>query len=406
MILSQLGRTARNASAKYSISNSYRSFSANRRLYSSETSEIKFLPGLLCKRAEKICDEYNKLEKEASNAQTYNSEVSTKLVKLGSIVNNYREYESSVSEIDDLRQMFSDPSLKAEAEEEMKSLTESIKTLVDKLQSRLLPPHIFSDNACILELRPGVGGSEAMIFTEDLLHMYQGYATENKWPFQVVSLTPNSAGGITEAILSVDKPGSYEKFQYEAGVHRVQRVPATESKGRTHTSTAAVVVLPQLGGDSEADAEASERKYAPGEVHIEVMRARGAGGQHVNRTESAVRITHIPSGIVVSMQDARSQHKNKAKAFQILDSRLAEIERVKRVEFEKSKRTAQVSSTGRSDKIRTYNYVQKRVTDHRCGFSMYNLDECMTGKRLEEVIQAMEKHDQIEKMEMLLEQET
>ena len=190
-----------------------------------------------------------------------------------------------------------------------------------------------------------------MIFAQDLLNMYAGYAQNKKWKFHLISKSENQSGsGIVDAILSIDEPGSYNRLRHEAGVHRVQRIPATETKGRTHTSTAAVVVLPQMGEESEKASDAYERSFKPDEIRIDVMRASGKGGQHVNTTDSAVRITHFPSGIVVSMQDERSQHKNKAKAFAILRARLAEKERQEKEEKERSVRKDQVTTTDRSDR--------------------------------------------------------
>ena len=243
-----------------------------------------------------------------------------------------------------------------------------------------------------------MGGTEAMIFTQDLLNMYIGYAHSHKWKYRILAQDENESGdGLVDAILNIDEPGSYDKLRFESGVHRVQRIPATETKGRTHTSTAAVVVLPQMGDDSDRAINAYERTFKPDEIRIDVMRARGKGGQHVNTTDSAVRLTHFPTGIVVSMQDERSQQKNKAKAFTILRARLAEREQKLKEEKERDARKEQVTTTDRSDKIRTYNYPQNRVTDHRCGLTLYALDAIMKGERLGEVIDAMRQFDDRER---------
>ncbi|CAN6616113.1 peptide chain release factor 1, mitochondrial [Trichomonascus vanleenenianus] len=356
------------------------------------------------KRAELMVQEHDRLAEELSAADAkFDASKATRVSRLSFVVEKVSEYQDMVSEYDELKQMLSDPSLRAEAEAELETTREGIESLAEKLQNHLVPvTNPFIDRPCLLELRPGVGGSEAMIFAGDLLAMYQAYALKRRWPFRVVSQTLAPTGhGVTEAILSIDEPGAYERLQYEGGVHRVQRVPDTESKGRVHTSTAAVVVLPQMNEDANSLEEA-ERGFAPGEVRIDVMRARGAGGQHVNTTDSAVRLTHIPSGIVVSMQDERSQHKNKAKAFMVLRARLAEQERIRKEQEERDKRTAQVSTTNRSDKIRTYNFAQNRITDHRCNYTAYNLDQVMTGELMDVLIDAMDRHSKTELIKQLI----
>lgn len=353
---------------------------------------------LLRTRADQLSAEQKVLSEEmsAGGSDTYTSEKATRFSKLTHLADEYSEYLSAEQEYDELESMLEDPQLRADAESEMPSLEEKLESLASSLQSQILPTNPFVEKGAILELRPGVGGSEAMIFTQDLLEMYQNYSNKQRWASQVVSLTSSPAGGITEAIITIDQPGAYAQFQYEGGVHRVQRIPATESKGRVHTSTAAVVVLPQLNSDTSGASDEAERTFAPGEVRIDVMRARGAGGQHVNTTESAVRLTHIPTGIVVAMQDERSQHKNKAKAFMVLRARVAERERLEKIEEEKGKRTAQVSTTLRSDKIRTYNYVQNRITDHRCNNTSYHLMEYISGDpdAFDDMVKAMDKYTQ------------
>lgn len=362
---------------------------------------------LLRERAEQLVAEHETLQQELSGDEGYTQEKATRLSKLGHVVSELAEYKDAEAEYAELKSMMEDPQLKEEAETEFEETTQKIERLALALQGQILPTNPFLDKGTLLELRPGVGGSEAMIFTENLLEMYQLYASKRRWPTQIIAISPNPAGGITEAILSIDHPGSYERMQFEGGVHRVQRVPATESKGRVHTSTAAVVVLPQMNeGGSSSIPDEDERSFGPNEVRIDVMRSRGAGGQHVNTTDSAVRLTHIPTGIVVAMQDERSQHKNKAKAFMVLRARLAEQERVAKVAEEKSKRTAQVTTTLRSDKIRTYNYVQNRVTDHRCGFTSYHLEAIMHDgetSRFDEIVDAMDRFSKTETIKELIE---
>lgn len=348
-----------------------------------------------------MCKQYQEISnKISSGTQTFDPAKASQLGRLTAVASRYEEYKQKEVEYNELQHMLHDPSLRSEAQAELDHIETLLEELIESLQDDLVPANPFVDKACFLELRPGIGGSEAMIFTNDLLTMYQNYCLRRKWPFRLVSVNRTTTNGVSEAILSIDEPGSYGRLQYEGGVHRVQRVPETETKGRVHTSTAAVVVLPQM--NDSGNLEDAERSFEPGEVRIDVMRSRGAGGQHVNTTESAVRLTHIPTGITVSIQDERSQPKNKAKAFTILRARLAELERVQKAEEERNKRTAQVTSTDRSDKIRTYNYPQNRVTDHRCGYSSYKLEEIMSGEKFDEVVDAMDKHAKTENMKELV----
>lgn len=367
------------------------------------TEDYKPLHPSLISRAELYVKELKEFEDTLAQGSSFDVEKQKKFARLSAIVDSYEKYQSDVGQYKELQEIMElDPSLKDEAENDIKLLIPELKKTSANLLNKLLPAHPFADKPCILELRPGVGGSEAMIFAQDLLNMYTNYAHYHKWKWELISKTENSSGaGILEAILNIDEPGSYDRLKFEAGVHRVQRVPSTESKGRTHTSTAAVVVLPKLGEVSES--EAYERTFKPEEIRIDVMRASGKGGQHVNTTDSAVRLTHFPSGIVISMQEERSQHRNKAKAFAILRARLAEKERKEREEKERNARKDQVSSTDRSDKIRTYNYPQNRVTDHRCGFSLHDLEGVMKGERLDDIVDAIESYDNETKAKQLLE---
>lgn len=365
---------------------------------------------MLRQRADQLVEEFAQLEADMAGGSNsggahYTPENAQKFNRLSGFVENYDTYKSYEKDYKELESMIEDanedPEIKEEASKEKWELEVTMNKLLKVLKKHVSPArNPFIDRSTILELRPGVGGSEAMLFCQELLNMYTNYASKKRWRTQLISVTENPAGGITEAILTINKPGSYAMFQYEGGVHRVQRVPATESKGRVHTSTAAVVVLPQMNsGDSKhggqgnpEESDEAEKTFAPGEVRIDVMRASGAGGQHVNRTESAVRLTHIPTGIVVSMQDARSQHKNKAKAFMILRARIADRERLEQIEIEKRKRTSQVSTTRRSYRIRTYNFNRKRVSDHRCRRSWFFLPEFLRGEvePFEEVVETMD----------------
>lgn len=376
----------------------------SRRLQSNTISQFTELHPSLTKRAEKYVDELGELEQWLANGETFDVEKQKKFSNLSAIVDSFRQYQNDLGTYKELQKMVNDdPSLRDEAQQEIQELEPELIIKSQHLLSQLLPPHPFADKACILELRPGVGGTEAMIFAQDLLNMYINYANHKKWKYHITSENPNESGsGIVDAILSIDEPGSYDKLKFEAGVHRVQRIPATETKGRTHTSTAAVIVLPQMSEETEKDSDAYERTFKPDEIRIDVMRARGKGGQHVNTTDSAVRLTHYPSGIVVSMQDERSQHKNKAKAFAILRAKLAEIERKEKEDKERAARKDQVTTTDRSDKIRTYNYPQNRITDHRCGFNLHDITGVMAGERLDDVIEAMAKYDSDKRAKDLL----
>lgn len=351
-------------------------------------------PSIL-KRAEKYSVELEELKKQMYDGGMFDDDKQKHYSRVSAIADAYEKYHEQMSNFKGLQEMIEIvPSLKEDAEAELSELLPHFKLTSNLLLNRLLPPHQFADKPSIIELRPGVGGIEAMIFAQDLLNMYIGYANHRKWKYHIIARNENESGsGIVDAILSIDEPGSYDTLRFEVGVHRVQRVPATETKGRTHTSTAAVVVLPQMSNGTEKEADAYERTFKPDEIRIDVMRARGKGGQHVNTTDSAVRLTHYPSGIVISMQDERSQHKNKAKAFDILRARLAERERLEKEEKERALRKDQVTTTDRSDKIRTYNFPQNRVTDHRCGLTLYAIEAVMTGERLDEVIEAVKNVD-------------
>ena len=288
----------------------------------------------------------------------------------------------------------SDQELRSLASDEIATTSENLTDICNRLQSSLVPAHPFSELPCLLEIRPGAGGSEAGLFASDLLRMYQAYCKRRRLRASLLKLEhENFSGGpsdslIREAILEIASPGAYNMLRSEAGVHRVQRVPATESKGRTHTSAVGVYVMPglpnnqadELGHESFNNPE-SDYYVNPSDVRTDVMRAGGAGGQHVNKTESAVRLTHLPTGTVVAMQDSRSQHENRAKAWQILRAKIAQGKREAREEELAQLRLNMigVAKMGRGDKVRTYNWSQQRVTDHRSGITLYHLDDILLG---------------------------
>ncbi|MDD5448460.1 MAG: peptide chain release factor 1 [Actinomycetota bacterium] len=299
------------------------------------------------------------------------------------IVQCYERYKSAKEELSDVREM-----LEREREKEMvdflKSEEEKLSRLTEELSRKLklllLPPEEYADRDVIVEIRAGTGGEEAALFAGDLFRMYSKYAEKQNWRMEVLSSNPSDMGGFKEVIFSLEGRGVYPRIKYESGVHRVQRVPVTESGGRIHTSTATVAVLPE---PSEVDIQIN-----PSDLRIDVFRSSGPGGQSVNTTDSAVRVTHIPSGIIVSCQDEKSQLQNKEKAMRILKARLLEAARKEQAEKEALKRRMQVGSGERSEKIRTYNFPQGRVTDHRIGLTLHKLDEVLEGD-LEEIIEAL-----------------
>ena len=285
-----------------------------------------------------------------------------------------------------------DEELRALAAEELSSVTEKLGELSRDLQTSLIPEHPFAHLPCLIEIRPGAGGDEAGLFAGDLLRMYQSYCKRHGLRMSLLKLESGASIGaedqVQEAVLEIETPGAYDKLRCEAGVHRVQRIPATESKGRTHTSAVSVIVLPNFPskgedelGESNFDDPTSDYYVDPKDVRTDTMRAKGAGGQHVNTTDSAVRLTHLPTNTVVSMQDQRSQPQNRQKAWQVLRARLAQARREAREEEMQQLRVsvAGVSKTGRGDKVRTYNWGQQRVTDHRSGITVHDLDGALEG---------------------------
>ncbi|EEQ39727.1 Peptide chain release factor 1, mitochondrial [Clavispora lusitaniae] len=359
---------------------------------------------LLQTRVETMTKEFSVLEKQMSSNE-FDQDTVVKFSSISSVLDKYHTYQQDMENLSSLLEIINedlDAELVEEANEELKEVVPRVVKASSSLKKRLLPPIVHSNKPAILELRPGVGGSEAALFTQDLLNMYINFANYMSWPYKILSESHSSNGFLNEAIISIDAPGAYNVLRHESGVHRVQRIPATESKGRIHTSTAAVVVLPKMSDGTEQSLKEDERSFAPGEIRIDTMRSGGKGGQHVNTTDSAVRIVHIPTGIMVVQQDERSQPKNKAKAFSILRSRLAQMEREKEIAEQKKLRSDQVTTTDRSDKIRTYNYPQNRVTDHRCNYSVHDLPGFMAGPKLEEMIEKMDEHEFEERLQMLI----
>jgi peptide chain release factor 1 len=312
--------------------------------------------------------------------------LSREFADLNPIVATIMTLRSAESEVKDLKQLIddpnSDPDMVALAEEERGVLEPKIEALEGQLKVQLLPKDAADEKSAILEVRAGTGGEEAALFAGDLFRMYQRYADRYGWKVAVLSASESATGGYKEVIANITGKGVFARLKFESGVHRVQRVPETEAQGRIHTSAATVAVLPE--------AEEVDIKIDDKDLRIDVFRASGPGGQSVNTTDSAVRITHLPSGLVVSQQDEKSQHKNKAKAMKVLRARLYELERSKRDAERAQDRRSQIGTGDRSERIRTYNYPQGRVTDHRIGFTTYQLPLVLEGApALDEVIDAL-----------------
>ena len=291
-------------------------------------------------------------------------------------------------ELDSLTEMArsEDEELRVLAAEELQSLRDRIPDLENKVKISLLPKDADDERNAILEVRAGTGGEEAALFAAELFRMYQRYAVLHRWNFEVLDLSETGLGGFKEASASISGRNVFARLKFESGVHRVQRVPETEAGGRIHTSAATVAVLPEA---EEVDVKNDDK-----DLRIDVYRASGPGGQSVNTTDSAVRITHIPTGVVVIQQDEKSQHKNKARAMKVLRSRLYEMERQARDRARAAERKSQVGSGDRSERIRTYNYPQGRVTDHRINLTLYKIDKVLNGEALDEIIDAILAEDQ------------
>ena len=302
--------------------------------------------------------------------------------EISEVVEAYRAYKTVDSELDDSMELLkdSDPEIKSLAKEEVERLSEKKSELKDTLKFLLIPKDPLDGKNVLLEIRAGTGGDEAGLFAGDLFKMYSRYAEVNNWALEIMNLHATGVGGLKEVVVLVKGKGVYSRLKFESGTHRVQRVPATETQGRIHTSAVTVAVLPE--------AEEVEVEIDPNELRIDVFRSQGPGGQSVNTTDSAVRITHLPSGLVVTCQDEKSQHKNKAKALKVLRARLLDQMVQDQNARRSQERRSQVGSGDRSERIRTYNYPQGRVTDHRIGLTLYRLDAIMQGD-IDEIIDSL-----------------
>jgi peptide chain release factor 1 len=319
-------------------------------------------------------------------------ELAREHAQLADIVEAYDAYAAALAGIAECRAMLEgpiEPEMKELVHEELAGLAEREKALTEKLRLMLLPKDPNDERDVMIEIRAGTGGEEASLFGADLLRMYQRYAERHGFKFEMMYENYTEMGGVKEVVLSLQGRGAYSRMKFESGVHRVQRVPETESQGRIHTSAATVAVLPE--------AEDIEVDIAPSDLQIDTYRSGGAGGQHVNKTESAIRITHVPTGLIVQCQDERSQYKNKEKAMRVLKSRLLELYQSRAAQAEAGARRSQVGSGDRSERIRTYNFPQSRVTDHRIGLTLYKLEAFIDGD-MDEIIDALILKEQTEKL--------
>jgi len=344
-----------------------------------------------------ILEKYQDMALKVSDPETIaNQPVWQKYIKemgeMEPIVKKYEEYKNAKQSLSDAKEMLeseSDEELRDLAKMEIADAEEAIEKLTGELKLLLLPKDPNDERNVILEVRAGTGGEEAALFGMDLLRMYTRYAERHRWKTEIIDINDTGIGGVKEATVMIKGKGAYSRLKYESGVHRVQRVPETESSGRIHTSAATIAVLPEVD-DVEVDLD-------PNDVRVDVYRASGNGGQCVNTTDSAVRLTHVPTGLVVTCQDEKSQIKNKEKAFKVLKSRLYDMMLQKQQQEISAERKSQIGSGDRSERIRTYNFPQGRCTDHRIGLTLYKLDAILDGD-LDEIIDGLITSDQAEKM--------
>jgi peptide chain release factor 1 len=357
----------------------------------------KFMKDSIRQRLEKISDRFEEIARllaapETAGGSDQFRELSMEYARLESLVSRFASYRDLEREREAAREMLqdSDLQLRALGQEEVQRLDDSLKSETTELTSMLLPQDTRDEKNIFLEVRAGTGGDEAALFAGDLFRMYARHAESSGLGVEVVSENPGDHGGYKEIIARISGRGVFSRFKFEAGTHRVQRVPATEAQGRIHTSACTVAVLPELD-------EVEDITINPADLRIDTYRSSGAGGQHVNKTDSAVRITHLPSGIVVECQDERSQHKNRSRAMSLLRARLLAAEQSKQQSAQAQSRKLQVGSGDRSERIRTYNFPQGRVTDHRINLTLYQLADIMDGK-LQELFTALQQEYRAEQL--------
>ena len=348
-------------------------------------------------KLEALVDKYNEINERLMQPETVNNptlyrDMMKEYSSLTPLVDKYKEYVSAkaaLAEAEELMQGENDKEFREMIEEQYQQAKSDITTFSEELKIMLLPKDPNDSRNVIIEIRGGAGGEEAALFANSLFRMYTMYGESKRWKIEVLNINRTELGGVKEVQFSVEGEGAYSRFKYESGVHRVQRVPETESQGRIQTSTATVAVLPE--------AEEVELNIDEKELKIDVFRASGAGGQHINKTESAVRITHLPTGVVVECQDERSQQKNRERAMKVLCSRLLDMKQAEQDKAYASERRSQIGTGDRSERIRTYNFPEGRVSDHRIGLTLYKLDSILNGN-IDEVIDALATADQAAKL--------
>lgn len=346
----------------------------------------------ILRKLDEVENKFKDLELQLSNPELTPDQIhkyAKERSELEEVVNTYRDFKKVTENIDENKELVNDKEIGELAKQELVELEAKEIELESKLKILLLPKDPNDDKNVFLEIRAGAGGDEAGLFAADLLRMYTRFCEKHRWKLNTTNISETGIGGIKELVATIDGNNVYSKLKYESGVHRVQRIPTTETGGRIHTSTATVAVLPEVD-DVEVDVDEKD-------LRIDTYRASGAGGQHVNKTDSAIRITHIPSGIVVQCQDERSQHKNRASAMKMLKAKLYDLEEQKRLSEISDSRKNQVGTGDRSEKIRTYNFPQSRITDHRIGLTLHKLEAVLDGD-LEELIDSVSTYFQAESL--------
>ena len=355
----------------------------------------------ILQKLENLTERYEEIaqllgESEVIADQDQFRKLSIEYSQLEPVAHGFRDYQQTLDDMETAREMLADPEMKAMAEEEIQVGKKRLEEQEVELQKALLPKDPHDNSNIFLEIRAGTGGDEAAIFAGDLFRMYSRYAEQRRWQIEIISQNEGEHGGYREVIARILGTNVYSRLKFESGAHRVQRVPETESQGRIHTSAATVAIMPEVD-----EVEAQDINSA--DLRVDTFRASGAGGQHVNKTDSAIRLTHLPTGIVVECQDERSQHKNRARAMSLLQAKLLEMERQKQASEQAETRRNLVGSGDRSERIRTYNFPQGRVTDHRINLTLYKLDDMMAGN-IDQVVEPLINEYQADQLTALAEE--